>query len=129
MLRLCILGTGDVNLIENGKVYKFDFFGNPIPTTASDSWLTYMNGAYCLPVLSVLHSQGGLSLGAYFLNDMFKEYKCSLSPQDCVNRIKSLNAHAKILRRNGVSNGIAYNQLIFIFRKDVNLNSVLKVLI
>ena len=112
MLLFKKLSAGKYCIIENQRVALFDKTGKCLDDNLSIT-PEYLNGAIKVNYVSVLSSSKYLEV-ATFIDNVMTKYSSSLEPQDCVMRAFSSLNFICFLRRNGQSDGVNYNQAIFV---------------
>lgn len=112
MLRFKKLSAGKYCILDGSNVTLFDKSGKCL-----DDKLTvtpeYLNGSVIANYVSIVSSGKRLEV-AFFINDVMTKYLSSLEPQDCVMKAYSLIKPLCFLRRNGKTDNINYNQVIFV---------------
>ena len=119
MLRAKFLSNHETVVIEDGITYLFDIGGKCYKEDAGDL-NKYMTGAVEFDYISVLSSGSraeialfseGQAIRKFITDDLLK----------CVMSIQMAGNFVKMLRRDGVSNNIRFNQLIFLYNKGTDL--------
>lgn len=126
MIRVTMSGRNEVYILENEKIVKFDGFGEVIDENVPRT-PTVTNAMQNLPIFSVL-SSGGQVDTAIFENDTMKRYSCGMSASDIVSSLMTLKGFARMLKRTGMSDGIKFNQMIYIFPMGYNFNTLIATL-
>lgn len=124
MIRVKMLPRNETCIIDNGKSYIFGLNGRCIKEDAGNL-SSYMTGALDLPCISILSSNGVLDIGVSETNKDFKRYTCDLDSMQCALKVQMYGNFIKMLRRDGKQNGIAFNQLIFVYKEGTDLSKLL----
>lgn len=124
MIRVKMLPKNETCIIDNGKSYVFGLNGKCIGEDVGNL-SSYMIGALDLPCISILSSNGVLDIGVSETNKEFKRYTCGMDSMQCAMKVQMCGNFIKMLRRDGNQNGIAFNQLIFVYKEGFSLNEIL----
>lgn len=127
MIRVKILPRNEVAIIENGKVVLFNNVGRCIQEDAGFVG-KYMTGSLDLPIISLLSSNGVLDVAMFEEGQEMKRFKSSLDSMQCAMKLQMQGGFIRMLRRDGEQDGIRYNQLLFIYKENTNLEEILQCL-
>ena len=126
MVRVKMMPSGEIALIDNQKVQVFDKFG-VCDTNKYDALIPrYTQGMQALPVLSVLSSRSvddQTEIALFNVDDTMEKVIVNKSAVDIVMLLQKRKDFIKTLQRNGKENNIRYNQFIIIYPKGTDLRS------
>lgn len=126
MVRVKMMPSGEIALIDNQKVQVFDKFGF-CDTNKYDALIPrYTQGMQALPVLSVLSSRSvddQTEIALFNVDDTMEKVIVNKSAVDIVMFLQKRKDFIKTLQRNGKENNIRYNQFIIIYPKGTDLRS------
>ena len=125
MVRVKMLRGNETAIIDSGKSYMFDIGGR---CTAEDagSLMSYMDGACDLPIISVLSSGTYCEVGVVTPGqEQLKRYTSNMSQMEIAMNLQAARGYIKMLRRSGTQAGVRFNQMLFVYREDFALSSVL----
>lgn len=126
MVRVKMMPSGEIALIDNQKVQVFDKFG-VCDTNKYDALIPrYTQGMQALPVLSVLSSRSvddQTEIALFNVDDTMEKVIVNKSAVDIVMLLQKRRDFIKTLQRNGKENNIRYNQFIIIYPKGTDLRS------
>ena len=125
MIRFKVLGSNRVALVEDGVAYLFDSGGRCYEETKDGAIVKYL-GTKDLPIISILSSNRKTSIGVSFGNDTFKNYTTDKDASQCVMYLVQRAKFIRMLKRNGETEGIKFNQAIFIYQEGTNLSDILR---
>lgn len=123
MLMVKMLRNNEVCVIDDGISYIFDMGGRLKKEDAG--LMGYSDGAIELPAISLLSSNNYVEVCAFKRGQAPIKYKSVTDAMTCALKVQMTGGFLRMLRRDGVSNGIRFNQLIFIYREDMNLDEIL----
>lgn len=118
-----LLGGGFV-LVEDGHPYVFDFGGEYVPNSSQNS-IQYLTGSLEFAIISVLSSGGKVRLGLFQGNTM-EDYGTDADTATCVGQLNNSRGYLRMLHRAGESEGVKFNQLIFVYGAGEDLHGKLK---
>lgn len=125
MVRVKMLRGNETAIIDNGKSYVFDMGGR---CTAEDAGClsSYMEGSCDLPIISVLTSGRNAELGVVFPGqDKLKRYTSEMDAMTLAGTLQMSRGFIKMLRRSGKQFGARFNQILFVYREDYDIASLL----
>ena len=126
MIRYKALLNNESCVIDFGKTYIFDSMGN---CKKEDAGLTpqLTTGMQELPIISVLSAgeRGSCEVLGFQNDSSIKRYTAREDSIYCVTKITGQGGSIRSLRRSGVSDGIKFNQIIFVYPVGVDISSIL----
>lgn len=123
MLMVKMLRDNKVCVIDDGISYLFDIGGRLIQEDAGLAG--YADGAMELPAISILSSNNHVEVCTFKEHSAPQRYSVSLDAMSCAMKVQQLGGYLRMLRRDGKSNDIRFNQLIFIYREGTNLDNII----
>ena len=125
MVRVKMLRGNETAIVDSGKSYVFDMGGRCIAEDAGCLG-SYMEGSCDLPVISILTSGRNTELGVSFPGqDKLRRYKSDMDGMTMAGTLQVARGFIKMLRRSGKQLGVRFNQLIFVYREDYDIVSLL----
>ena len=126
LIRFKINRDNGVSIIDNGKAYIFNSSGMYEKEEVLNP--KRLDGIQNLPVISIITSNSHTDIMAHTQNDEELFYTSSESGMSCASTLVSSGDFVRMLRRNGKLENTLYNQVIFVYREDINLQSKLSLL-
>lgn len=125
MVRVKMLLRNEVAVISDGVVYLFDLGGRCVSEDAGNLF-SYMEGALDLPIISILSTPDSCEIGVVFPDSQsVTRYSTPLDSMTLAGTLQMSRGFIKILRRTGKVGTTRFNQLLFIYPEDYNLNDLL----
>lgn len=124
MIRVKVFANGDIAIFDEGMGYLFDRTGRLIQENLPKI-PKYTDGLSNLPIVSVLSSSGSAEV-AVFVNDNMEILPSSTPVSSLVLNIQKIGGFLRMLTRTGVKDGVNYNQMVFIYRAEINPLQLLK---
>lgn len=118
MTKLKILPNNETVLIEGNKSYVFRQNGQL--KTVENTIQNYLGYSINANYISILSSEDTVDI---YSNGT--SYQTSKKSMDCVILTQSFRKHIKMLQNTGETNGIRYNQVIFIYPETQDLQEIL----
>lgn len=124
MIRVKMMRGNETVIIDNGKSYIFGLDGK-CHTEDAGNIGGHMDGSLDLPLVSLLTSNGHLEVAVSTPGCEIKRYESTLDGMECASLLTMSGSFVKMLRRVGQHDGIRFNQIVFIYREDFDISSVL----
>lgn len=122
MLFVKMLKNNEICLIDEGKSYIFDLGGR---LKKEDAGLVgYVEGSVELPIISVLSSNNYTEVAVFKKGLAPEKYKAKTDAMTCAVQVKMNSKAIRMLRRDGTADKIRFNQLIFVYSEDTDLDAI-----
>lgn len=125
MTRVKMLRKNETAIIDNGKSYVFGLDGKCCAEDAGNL-NSYMEGACDLCVVSILSSGSHHEVGVVFRGaDKIKRYETTADLMTTIANFQMARGFVKMLRRTGMSCGVRFNQLLFVYPEGYDVMPIL----
>lgn len=124
MIRVKMMRGNETVVIDNGKSYVFGLDGK-CHTEDAGNIGGHMDGSLDLPLISLLTSNSHLEVAVSTPGGELKRYESTLDGMECASMLTMYGGFVKMLRRTGQQDEVRFNQIIFIYREDFDLSTVL----
>lgn len=123
MIYASFKADGSVSIKDGEKIIKFDKFGNDVSHSLSMNDMSHFQPCN---TVSILTSSGSVKVAVFDVIGTMTEIDGTLnSMMNLVTR----GGFLRRLTRKGVSDGISYTQVLFLYTKETRMEDIMKCLI
>ena len=113
-----------VCIIDNSKAYIFNSFGD-FEKEKEGLTPNELNGILNFPIISILSSGNNTDIFVHYTNDTEKVFNTKEKAISCATKLTSSGDFVRMLRKSGKIDNVMYNQIIFVYKENVNVDSKL----
>lgn len=124
MIKYKTLQGNKTLLIEDGKFMLFDSSGN-IEKENCPILPSYLNYLLDGNFISLLFSEDNLDIYTILSNGKTQNYSMKRDPF-IMQKFLDFGHMTRVLQRTGKENNIRYNQVIYIYQKDIDVNWIVE---